>query len=249
MMASNSRPLRFLPAAVLVAAWLVGCSGDGEKGSGPTPAALAAAKSGSSGDGQTGAAGHDLASPLQIVVTRDGAPAQGAVVTWSANGIGASMTPQVDTADASGISSSIWHLGSEVGIQAARAVVGGGADGSPVAFSATATGDTPAPPPPPPPPANEVTIQLLTSGGNRFEPANVTIPVGTKVTWTWVGGFHDVSSAGSVGFPGSGAPVSAPHSYSQTFGTPGTYKYFCSVHGSAASDGTVSGMSGTIVVQ
>jgi plastocyanin len=94
-----------------------------------------------------------------------------------------------------------------------------------------------------------VTIQLLNSGGNRFEPANVTITVGTKVTWTWVGGFHDVSSAGSAAFPGSGAPVSAPHSYSNTFLTPGTYHYFCSVHGSAASDGTVSGMSGTIVVQ
>jgi plastocyanin len=162
------------------------------------------------------------------------------------------MTPQVDTADASGVSSSIWHLGSEVGSQTAHAEVVGGADGSPVAFGATATGDTPAPPPPPPPPpppANEVTIQLLSSGGNRFEPANVTIAVGTKVTWTWVGGFHDVSSAGSPGFPGSGTPISAPHSYSNTFLTPGTYHYFCSVHGSAASDGTVSGMSGTIVVQ
>jgi plastocyanin len=248
MMTSNSRLFRFLPAPVLLAAWLVGCSGDGDNGSGPPPAALAAAQASASGDRQTGAAGQDLASPVQIVVTRDGAPAQGAVVTWSATGAGASMTPQVDTSDASGISSSIWHLGSEVGAQTSQAAVAGGADGSPVAFSATATGDTPAPPPPPPP-ANEVTIQLLTSGGNRFEPANVTISVGTKVTWTWVGGFHDVSSAGSASFASSGAPVSAPHSYSFTFGTAGTYKYFCSVHGNAASDGTVSGMSGTIVVQ
>jgi plastocyanin len=117
-----------------------------------------------------------------------------------------------------------------------------------VTFGATATGDTPAPPPPPPH-TNDVTIQLVTSGGNRFVPANVTIPAGTKVTWTWVGGFHDVSSAGDATFPGSGAPVSAPHSYSLTFSTPGTYRYFCSVHGNAASDGSVSGMSGTIVVQ
>jgi plastocyanin len=252
MMTSNSRLLRFLPAPVLVAGWLVGCSGDGDNGSGPAPTALAAAQASASGDGQTGAAGHDLASPLQIVVTRDGAPAQGAVVTWSATGTGASMTPQVDTADASGISSSIWHLGSELGARTSQADVAGGADGSPVAFSATATGDTPTPPPlplpPPPPPANEVTIQLLTSGGNRFEPANVTIAAGTTVTWSWVGGFHNVNSASSA-FPSSGDPVSAPHTYSHTFSTPGTYKYFCSVHGSAASDGSVSGMSGTIVVQ
>src|SRR5437868_15381229 len=91
MTASTSRSLRLLPAALLMAAWLVGCSGDGGNGSGPTPAALAAARAGSSGDGQTGAAGHDLGSPLQIVVTRDGAPAQGAVVTWAATGTGASM--------------------------------------------------------------------------------------------------------------------------------------------------------------
>src|SRR5882724_8883103 len=225
MMASNSRLFRFLPAPVLAAAWLVGCSGD--NGSGPAPTALAVAKASASGDRQTGAAAQDLAGPLQIVVTRDGAPAQGAVVTWSASGTGASMTPQVDTADASGISSTIWHLGSEVGAQTSQAEVAGGADGSPVAFSATATGDTPTPPPPPPPPpppASEVTIQLLSDGGNRFEPANVTISAGTKVTWTWVGGFHNVSSAGSASFPGSGDPVSAPHSYSFTFGTPGTYK-------------------------
>jgi plastocyanin len=255
MTGSKSRPLRFLPATVLMAAWLVGCSGDEGNGSGPTPAALSAAQASSSGDGQTGAAGQNLARPLQIVVTRDGAPAPGAVVTWSTTGTGASMTPTVDTTDTGGISSSIWHLGSELGAQNSRAEVAGGADGSPVAFSATATGDAPtppAPPPqapaPPPPSANEVTIQLLNSGGNRFEPANVTISVGTTVTWSWVGGFHDVNSASSA-FPGSGDPVSAPHTYSQTFSIPGTYKYFCSVHGSAASDGTVSGMSGTIVVQ
>src|SRR6266508_3098385 len=107
MMASNSKLLRFLPAPVLMAAWLVGCSGDGDNGSGPMPPTLAAAKASASGDGQTGAAGQDLASPLHGGWARDGAPAQGAVVTWSAPGTGASMAPQVDTADASGISSSI----------------------------------------------------------------------------------------------------------------------------------------------
>jgi plastocyanin len=72
----------------------------------------------------------------------------------------------------------------------------------------------------------------------------VTVAVGTTVTWTWVGGFHDVTSAGNPGFPGSGAPAAAPKSFSHTFTTPGTYLYFCSVHGSPTA-----GMRGTVVVQ
>jgi plastocyanin len=87
-------------------------------------------------------------------------------------------------------------------------------------------------------------IQLRSDGGNRFDPANVTIPAGTTITWTWVSGFHDVTPGGTPGFTGSGQPVSAPHTFSQTFTTPGTYLFFCTVHGTPTS-----GMHGTIVVQ
>ncbi len=222
-----------LQSALMLAAALAACN-DNNGGSGPTPPALSAARAQPSGDGQTGAAGQDLTSPLRIVVTRGGAVEKGAVVTWSATGTGASMSPSVDTTDSDGISSSVWHLGTEVEAQTSHALVEGGAEGSPVTFAATATGDAPA----------EVTIRLLTSGGNRFEPANVTIPAGTKVTWTWIGGFHNVSSTGAASFPSSGDPVAAPHSYSFIFLTPGTYLYFCSVHGSPTE-----GMRGTVVVQ
>ncbi len=237
MRMSNGRRLRLLPPAVLMAVWLAGCSDDqggDDPGYGPTPASLAAARAEPSGDGQTGAAAQDLATPLRIIVTRAGTPEPGAVVNWSATGTGGSMTPQVDTTGADGISSSIWHLGSEIGAQSSRALVGGGAEGSPVTFAATATGAAP----------NEVEIQLLTAGGNRFEPANLTIPAGTKVTWTWVGGFHDVTATGDPVFPSSGAPTSPPNSFSHTFNSAGTYLYFCSVHGSPTD-----GMRGTIVVQ
>jgi plastocyanin len=124
-----------------------------------------------------------------------------------------------------------------VGAQHAEAAVTG-ADGSPVPFTATAVapggGGGPSP----------VSIQLRSDGGNRFEPANVTIAAGTTVTWTWVGGIHNVTPAGAPTFTGSGSPVSAPHTFSQTFSSPGTYLYFCEVHGTATS-----GMRGTIVVQ
>jgi plastocyanin len=72
----------------------------------------------------------------------------------------------------------------------------------------------------------------------------VTIPAGTTVTWTWVSGFHNVMPTGSPAFTGSGTPVSAPSTFTQTFSTPGTYLYFCVVHGTPSS-----GMRGTIVVQ
>jgi plastocyanin len=226
-------------AVLLAAAAVVACGSDGGSnlGGGPDPTALSAARSQPSGDGQSGTAGQDLANPLRIVILQGAAPAAGAVVTWSATGAGALMTPSVDTTGADGISTSIWHLGSEVGAQSSQAAVTGGADGSPVRFTATAASPGGGPTP--------VEIQLRDDGGNnRFEPANVTVPVGTTVTWNWVGGFHNVMPTGNPAFAGSGNPVSAPNTFSHTFNSPGTYLYFCVIHGSPAG-----GMRGTVVVQ
>jgi plastocyanin len=221
------------PAILLAAAAVAACGGDSSGG--PDPAALSAAHSEPSGDGQSGTVGQDLATPLRIVVLRGAAPEAGAIVNWSTTGTGATLTPSVGTTGPDGISSSVWHLGTQAGAHSAEAVVAG-ADGSPVRFTATAAGSGGGPAP--------VGIELRSDGSNRFEPASVTIPVGTTVTWTWVGGFHDVTPNGTPGFTGSGQPVSAPHTFSQTFNTAGTYLYFCSVHGSASA-----GMRGTIVVQ
>ncbi len=193
-----------------------------------------------SGNNQSDTAGRVLPNPLRIVVVRGGAPAAGAVVTWSAAGTGASMTPRVDTTGADGISASVWHLGIESGQQSAQATVLGAAGGSPVFFSAIALA-------PVAPPA-EVTIRLLSAGGNRFDPANLNIAAGTRVTWTWADGFHnvvhEVLTGGNRGFASSGDPVSPPRSYSFTFATPGVYNYFCEVHGTLTT-----GMHGTITVQ
>jgi len=222
-------------AAALAGAALAGCGGDqgGDAGGGPDPAAISVAQAEPSGDGQIGTAGTALPQPLRIVVRRGSGPEAGAVVNWSTPGTGASVTPPVDTTGSDGISTGVWRLGDEAGTQSAQAEVVGGAEGSPLHFTATATAPGGDP--------GEVRINLLNSGGNRFEPANVTIPVGTKVTWTWVAGFHDVSSGD---FTGSGEPVSPPRSHSFTFESPGTYIYFCSVHGSPTG-----GMRGTIVVR
>ena len=228
-----------MTAVLLVAAALTACGSNGSDlgGGGPDPSALSVARSEPSGDGQSGTAGQDLANPLRIVVLRGAMPAAGAVVTWSATGTGASMTPNVQTTGPDGISTSTWHLGSEVGAQSAQAAVTGGAEGSPVSFSATAAGPGGGPSP--------IEIQLRDDGGNnRFEPANVTVPVGTTVTWNWVGGFHNVMPTGNPVFPGSGNPTAAPHTFSHTFSSPGIYLYFCVIHGSPTG-----GMRGTVVVQ
>jgi plastocyanin len=224
--------------AVLVAATALGGCGDdsgGDLGGGPSPAVLTAARAEPSGQGQSGPAGEDLATPLRIVVLRGDVPEAGAVVNWNSSATGAVLNPSVDTTGPDGISTSIWRLGSEGGVQRSQAAVAG-ADGSPVQFTATAVvpGGGPAP----------AEIQLRSDGGDRFVPDNVTIAAGTTVTWTWVSGFHNVTPTGSPAFTGSGNPNSAPRTFSQTFNTPGTYLYFCVVHGTATA-----GMRGTIVVQ
>ena len=63
-----------------------------------------------------------------------------------------------------------------------------------------------------------------------FEPAEVTIPVGTKVTWT---NHDDVPhTATSTAKPrqfDSGTLDTDEH-FSYVFATPGTYDYFCALH-------------------
>ncbi|HZI41829.1 MAG TPA: plastocyanin/azurin family copper-binding protein [Gemmatimonadaceae bacterium] len=99
----------------------------------------------------------------------------------------------------------------------------------------------------PPPQNNPGNPNSITVSNNYFDPTSTTISPNTKVTWTWsscsgdgYGGqtcvahnilFDDGTASGSL----------SDGTWSRTFTTAGTYKYHCSVHGSA--------MSGTIVVQ
>jgi plastocyanin len=83
----------------------------------------------------------------------------------------------------------------------------------------------------------------------RFDPSNITIPVGIEVTWTNEDGLdHTITSGNwsSQDFDGihdgrfySGV-LSAEDSFSYTFTEPGIYSYFCSPH---------PWMSGFILVQ
>lgn len=236
---------RLSAAAYLLVA--LGCGGDDNGGSGPPPeedplqVQLAPAPS---GDAQTGPVGEALPEDLRVVITRAAEPQGGVDVVW-ATPDGGSLDPATSVSGADGVATSTWTLGPDAGAQVATATVAD-AEGSPVTFTATAEGDEPPPPPPPPPPA-DATIQVLgPSGGNRFEPAEVTIQAGQTVAWVWPAGALDHNVRPDDTEPTtSGPPSDGPMEYRFTFTTAGTYPFYCVVHG---GPGGVA-MSGVVTVE
>jgi plastocyanin len=75
-----------------------------------------------------------------------------------------------------------------------------------------------------------------------FSPAVLNIDVGDTVTWRNTGGFHNV--AADNGSFRNGDASSSAWTFSQTFNSPGTVRYFCEIHGGTGG----SGMSGLIQV-
>ncbi len=92
------------------------------------------------------------------------------------------------------------------------------------------TGGTPA--------ANEIFMQ-----GMAFAPADMTISVGTTITWTNKDSFAHTVTSGTPGSPSGvfdSGNVGANGQFSFKFTAAGTYKYFCKIH---------TMMTGTITVQ
>jgi plastocyanin len=101
-------------------------------------------------------------------------------------------------------------------------------------------GTTTTPPPPPPPPPSAPSAATVTTPGETFSPANVTIAAGGTVTWTFTGGSrHNVTFNGTAP-AGGNIPDSQGASVARTFTAAGTYNYTCTRH---------SGMNGSVVVQ
>ncbi|MEM1214776.1 MAG: lamin tail domain-containing protein [Bacteroidota bacterium] len=79
---------------------------------------------------------------------------------------------------------------------------------------------------------------------NVYTPDMLTIQVGDMVTWTNMGGFHNVNGEQAT-YPanpesfGNGAASGAAWTYSYTFNTPGTYTYQCDPHVGFNMIGTV----------
>ena len=87
----------------------------------------------------------------------------------------------------------------------------------------------------------------ITVIANGYSPDNMTVPVGSTVTWKWdsctsdgYGGQtcidHNVTFS-----DGSASPTQSAGTFARGFAAAGTYPYHCSIHGTY--------MSGTIVVR
>ncbi|GAC1649612.1 MAG: hypothetical protein NVS4B3_06950 [Gemmatimonadaceae bacterium] len=91
-----------------------------------------------------------------------------------------------------------------------------------------------APLPTPPPPSTSKTVNVA---DNFYSPSANVVPVGTTVTWTWIGAVqHDV-----VFDDGQKSVLQQTGTYSRQFPAAGAYSYHCTVHGLA--------MSGKVTVQ
>ena len=172
-----------------------------------------------------------------MVVTRDGEPVADIPVNWG-TGSG-SVSPSQGQTATDGITNGVWTLGDALGTQTATAAVTG-ATNSPITFTATATDENP---------GGATTIQVLgggTTGLNRFEPADITVTVGSTVIWEWADGaigHNVVPDAGNTPAP-SGDLVDGPTTYHYTFNVLGSYRYHCQAHGGING----AGMSGIVNV-
>lgn len=216
--------------ACLVAA----CGGD-DQGPGQSPLVIEKPAT-KSGDQQFGPVDVALGNPLRVLITRDGAPVEGVDVDWAV-GQGGSLSDEIES-DQEGIASAVWTLGPEIGTHSATAAIDG-AEGSPLTYTATATPGTGPPPGP--------TIQVLGPlGGNRFEPASISISPGQTVTWEWPDGSdgHNVTPDDNIHPTRSGVLASGPRTYSYRFDDVGTFRYYCQAHGGVGG----AGMSGLVIV-
>ena len=221
---------------VIAAVVAAGACGDDNAQPAQSPLVITKAPT-KSGDQQTGRPGEALPAALRVLVTRDGEPVADIPVNWG-TGSGTVSPSQGQTAT-DGITNGVWTLGDALGAQTATAAVTG-ATNSPITFTATATDETP---------GGATTIQVLgggTTGLNRFEPAEITVTVGTTVIWEWADGaigHNVVPDAGNTPAP-SGGIVNGPTTYHYTFNVLGSYRYHCQAHGGING----AGMSGIVNV-
>jgi plastocyanin len=126
-----------------------------------------------------------------------------------------------------------------IALAACGGSTGGGSTPTPTQAGNTPTTGTTATPSGP-----TKAIAIDTSTGNfGFNPATITITVGTTVTWTnTTGAPHTVTSDDGTSFDsGINAPISANGgTFSFTFTKAGTFAYHCQIHPS---------MKATIIVQ
>ncbi len=229
-LATNSWTLGTVAGSQAAQASLSGASGSPVSFTATATPAAASELEKVSGDGQLGAVGTALTNPLVAKVSDQfGNGVAGVAVGWSATD-GLLSAPTVPTGP-NGTSAVTLTMGDTEGPITITATAGALA-GSPQTFTATATAT--------PPPSSDITVV-----NDAFQPGSLTVPAGTTVTWTWGPSAFQHNVVPVATEPASsGAPANSPHTYQFTFNTPGTFTYYCQVHGSPTF-----GMRGTIIVQ
>lgn len=198
---------------------------------------------GQSGNAQVGVAGEPLPDDLRARVTRGGAPVEGVTVYWTT--MQGTMNPGSDVTDADGITASRWTTQysylEEEAFASLDPVTGPRVPGSVlpgmIMYTALAYPD----------PDHPHSILVLNDGGNRFEPASMTITLGDTVNWFWPEGSagHNVVPDDGNAPATSGGPAAYPKYLSFQFASPGVYHYHCAVHGGPGG----VGMSGSVTVK
>ncbi len=90
------------------------------------------------------------------------------------------------------------------------------------------------PPPPSHPPANTVAMS-----GFSFNPMNITVSVGTTITWRNDDNTAHTSTSDSPGLWDTGN-IPAGSSKTTTFNTAGTFNFHCIYHRSMGMTGTIT---------
>jgi len=93
-----------------------------------------------------------------------------------------------------------------------------------------------------PPPSSTSTTpagKVSATSDIKFVPASITVKVGEPVIWTVVGPVpHDVKASSGATF--KSGTLNEGQTFTQTFNTPGTIHYFCTIHGAALMSGTIT---------
>ncbi len=233
--ASGTWTLGHATGAQSAQATLSGATGSPVPFSATASAGAAASMSATGGAGQTGSLGSTLVTPLQVrVVDQFGNGVSGVTVSWAVTSGGGSVSPATSASDVQGFATSIQTLPATAGTATVTATASGLPDATFTNTAVTSTGTA--------------TVQLMNS---QFQPSTLTVAAGTTVTFEWNDGAtqHTLFPEAPATIPSDPTPAVAPHTYSVTFTSPGTYRYYCSIHGGPGTGGIPTGMSGAIVVQ
>ncbi len=230
-LASSSWTLGTTAGAQTATATVSGATGSPVSFMATAATAAASSLAMASGNNQSGQTGDALASPLVVrVIDPFGNGVTGTPVTWAVTGGTATVNPTSSTTGLTGTASTQVTLGMTAGTIAIQAT-SGTLGGSPVTFTAQATAPAPN------------AVQVI---NNQFVPATITVAANTTVTWTWAPTAlqHNITPDNSAGVPSVATITDGPFTYMHTFTAPGTYDYYCVVHGAPQS-----GMHGTVIVQ